>query len=146
MAILILFAASLLGGFFFPWWWPAAAAYLVGALLPRRAGSAFLSGFAGAGLAWAALAGFLDWRNHHLLSHRVAGIFHFPAGVFLLAATGLIGGGMGGLAAMAGWSLRAYVKPRPSRSAAAGTGNMEGTGSGMREPEASGDGEPAPAP
>lgn len=114
MAILILFAASLLGGYLFPWWWPAVAAYAVGFWLPRRAGTAFASGFAGAALAWTACAGFLDLRNHHLLSNRIADLFHLPAGALVPVLTGLIGGIMGGMAAWAGFALRAYVKPRAS--------------------------------
>jgi hypothetical protein len=112
MAILILFWISLLGGFFLPWWWPAMAAYALGVWLPKRAFGAFVSGFIGTALAWTAQAAFLDWRNHHLLSDRVASIFHLPSGYFLLTATGLMGGCIGGLAMWAGWSLRAYVKPR----------------------------------
>ena len=121
MAILILFAASLLGGFLFPWWWPAVAAYAVGFWLPRRAGSAFASGFAGTALAWAAFACFRDWRNHHLLSGRIAVLFHLPAGMLVPAVTALVGGIMGGLAAWAGFTLRVYVKPRLPATDAGGT-------------------------
>jgi hypothetical protein len=123
MSMLILFAASLLGGFMLPWWWPAVAAYIVGLWLPRRAWTAFLSGFGGTALAWTALAGILDLRNHHLLSDRVAVIFHLPAGIYLVAATGLMGGGIGGLSAWAGYALRVYAKPRlsPTEAGSAGT-------------------------
>ncbi|MEO7424498.1 MAG: hypothetical protein ABI036_04875 [Fibrobacteria bacterium] len=141
MAILILFAASLLGGFVFPWWWPAMAAYIVGFLLPRRAGIAFLSGFAGTAPAWVGLAAFLDLRNHHGLSDRVAAVFHLPSGLYLLAATGLMGGCIGGLAAWAGYALRAYVKPPFSETAAeaavaeaAGTAAGAGAGTAARPP------------
>ncbi|HKP96054.1 MAG TPA: hypothetical protein VJ385_09885 [Fibrobacteria bacterium] len=121
MALPILFAASLLGGCIFPWWWPAVAGYAVGFWLPRRGGAAFASGFAGTGLAWAAAAAFLDWRNHQILSGRIAMLFHLPSGLLLPALTGVLGGIVGGLAAWAGFALRAYVKPRPlSADTAAG--------------------------
>jgi hypothetical protein len=115
MTALILFAASLAGGFLFPWWWPAVAAYAVGFWRPRSAFSAFISGFGGTALAWGGLAAFLDQRNHHLLSGRMADLFHLPGGWALVPATGLIGGLMGGLGALAGQTLRAYVKPFPPK-------------------------------
>lgn len=120
MTALILFAAALAGGFIFPWWWPAVAAYAVGFWRPRSAWSAFLSGFGGTALAWAGLAAWLDQRNHHLLSGRMADQFRLPGGWALVLATGLIGGLIGGLGALAGQALRAYVKPLPPVDPAAG--------------------------
>lgn len=119
MAGPVVFAASLLGGFLLPWWWPALAAYLAGFFLTRSAGSALASGFLGAAAAWAGWAALLDWRNGHILSIRIAGIFHLPAGWTVILATGLVGGIIGGLSAWAGYALRAYVWPRPA--AASGT-------------------------
>lgn len=112
MAFLILFAATLVGGYIFPWWWPAVAAYAVGFWISRRTGAAFLAGFGGTALAWASLAGFLDWRNHQVLSSRMAQLFHLPSGFAMVALTGILGGLMGGLAAWAGFALRAYLRPR----------------------------------
>lgn len=128
LLILILFAASLSGGFIFPWWWPAVTAYALGFWLPHRAGGAFASGFAGTALAWAAWAGFRDWRNHHLLSDRIAALFHLPAGALVLALTALVGGMVGGLSAWAGFCLRAYVKPRPAGVGAGAWGSTSVTG------------------
>src|SRR5690606_11989368 len=110
----LVFAASLLGGFLLPWWWPALAAYLAGFFLSRSAAAAFASGFLGTAAAWAGWAAFLDWRNRHLLSTRMAEIFHLPAGWAVVLATGLVGGLIGGLAAWAGFTLRSYVWPRPA--------------------------------
>jgi hypothetical protein len=125
MAALIIFAASLLGGYIFPWWWPALAAYAAGFWLPRRSAAAFAAGFAGTALAWSVCAVFLDWRNQHILSGRIAELFHLPAGALVPAVTGLIGGIMGGLAAWSGCLLRAYVNPRLP---AAGTGAIADAG------------------
>lgn len=108
----ILFAATLLGGFLFPWWWPALAAYAAGFLLPRSAWTAFVSAMAGTAGAWTGLAAFMDWRNHHLLSSRIAPIFHLPSGWAVLAVTGVVGGLIGGMCAWAGYALRVYVRPR----------------------------------
>ncbi|MDB5102568.1 MAG: hypothetical protein JWP91_257 [Fibrobacteres bacterium] len=127
MALLILFAAALAGGYIFPWWWPAIAAYGIGFWLPRNAASAFASGFAGAGLAWAGLAAFLDWRNHHLLSGRIAALFHLQTGWAVVALTGILGGLMGGLGAWAGYALRAYAMPRPAGVATVPVGGTAGS-------------------
>lgn len=106
MALPLMFILALGGGFLFPWWWPALAGYGIGIWLGRKGSRAFLSGFAGAGSAWLLLAGFMDWRNHHLLSQKMAVIFHLPSPFLLLAATALMGGLLGGLGAWAGHSLR----------------------------------------
>ena len=120
MTALILFAAALAGGFLFPWWWPAVAAYAVGFWRPHSAFTAFSIGLRRHGPAWAGLAALLDQRNHHLLSGRMADLFRPPGGWALVLATGLIGGLMGGLGALAGQTLRAYVKPFPPTAPKAG--------------------------
>jgi hypothetical protein len=103
-------AATLVGGFLLPWWWwPAMAAYAVGYWLGRAPLRAFLSGFSGAALAWGSLAAFLDWRNGHILSARIAAMLDLPTAHLLVALTALAGGVLGGLGAWAGQSLRAYI-------------------------------------
>jgi hypothetical protein len=126
MATLILFAAALLGGYLFPWWWPAIAAYAVGYWLPKRPWSAFVAGFIGTALAWGGMAAFLDWRNHHILSDRIAQLFSLPTGLLLPPITSLLGGLMGGMGAWAGFALRAYLKPRASGNAAVSAGAVTG--------------------
>lgn len=112
MALTLMFVLALGGGFLFPWWWPALAGYGLGIWLGRKGSSAFLSGFAGTGSAWLVLAGFMDWRNHQLLSQKMASIFHLPSPFLLLAMTAIIGGLLGGLGAWAGQSLRAALSAR----------------------------------
>lgn len=110
MSALLIFALSLGGGFLFPWWWPAVPAYAVGYWLPRTAAGAFSAGFAGAAASWLACAALLDWRNHHLLSTRIAQVFHLPHPYWLLAITALLGGVVGGMSAWAGFSLRRFYR------------------------------------
>ncbi len=111
-APIAIFLLVLGGGFLAPWWWPAPAGYAVGFWLCRSGGGAIVSGFLGAGGAWLALAAFQDWRNHHLLSTRMAGMFHLPYPWMLLLLTAVIGGILGGLAAWAGRALRAALTGR----------------------------------
>ena len=110
MSALLIFALSLGGGFLFPWWWPAVPAYAVGYWLPRSAVTAFSAGFAGAAGSWLVCAAVLDWRNHQLLSARIALIFHLPHPAWLLAVTALLGGAVGGMSAWAGYSLRRFYR------------------------------------
>lgn len=112
MALPLIFFLVMGGGFLFPWWWPALAAYGAGFWLGKKGSQAFLSGFAGAGGAWLLLAAFMDWRNQHILSGRVALIFHLPSPWLLLVLTALIGGLIGGLGAWAGQALRAWLSIR----------------------------------
>jgi hypothetical protein len=73
---------------------------------------AALSGFLGAGAAWAVAAAWQDLRNHHILSGRVAAIFHLPGPLGALAATGAVGGLMGALGGWTGYALREWLFPR----------------------------------
>ena len=70
-------------------------------------GKAFLSGFLGIFILWLVLAWWIDIKNQHVLSNKVAEIFPLGGSSFLLIlVTALIGGLVGGLAAMSGSYLR----------------------------------------
>jgi hypothetical protein len=73
---------------------------------------AALSGFLGAGAAWAGAAAWQDIRNHHILSGRIASLFHLPGPIGAIAATGAVGGLMGAVGAWAGFALREWLLPR----------------------------------
>jgi hypothetical protein len=73
---------------------------------------AALSGFLGAGAAWAGAAAWQDLRNHHILSARIASLFHLPGPAGAIAATGAVGGIMGALGAWTGYTFRAWLLPR----------------------------------
>jgi hypothetical protein len=156
MAFQILFAACLVGGFLFPWWWPALAGFAIGAWLPRNSAAAATSGFFGAGAAWAAAAGWRDLRNHHILSGRIADLFHLPGSAGAIAVSALVGGLMGALGAWAGYAMREWVRPRiqpldppplaEARNAAALTAGSESSDGTFPARAAGTAGTPAPAP
>jgi hypothetical protein len=107
LSLVLTLALAFLGGIFFPWWSIAIAAFLVGLLLPQRNGAAFVTGFLGIFLLWGLLALWIDWKNTQILSHRIAQVF--PLGgssILLILVTAVVGGLVGGFAAMAGSSLR----------------------------------------
>jgi len=101
---------------YFPWWSVAIVAFIVGMLMKSSGWKAFLSGFAGVGLMWAANALFFHYRAGGLLTERVAHMFTLPSPWLLVALTGLVGGVVGGLAASAGFHLRgALQEPQRDR-------------------------------
>jgi hypothetical protein len=113
LSILLTAALSFVAGMFLPWWSIAIVALLVALLLPQRTGMDFLSGFIGIFLMWALVSTWIDIENEHLLSHKLAKIF--PLGgssLLLILVTALVGGLVGGFAAMAGSSLRPIRRRR----------------------------------
>lgn len=113
LAFLLTASLAFLAGLKLEWWSIAVVAYLVALLIPQTTGSAFLSGFAGIFLLWTLLAFWIDSRNGSTLSHRIAELFKLNgSSVLLVFVTALIGGLVGGFAAMAGTSLRPAPKVR----------------------------------
>ena len=113
LCTLLITALGFLAGIFLPWWSIAIAAFVVALLIPQSPGRGFLSGFLGIFLLWAVVAAWIDLKNEGLLSSKVAALFKLgESSILLILITGIIGGLVGGFAAMAGSSLRS---PKPSR-------------------------------
>ncbi|GEO05062.1 hypothetical protein AAE02nite_27260 [Adhaeribacter aerolatus] len=89
-----------------PWWILAIAAFVLAFWLAQRAGDAFWAGFGGIGLGWLGLSLFFHLRNDGLLTSRVATLFTLPQSWLLLVVTALLGGLVGGLAALSGYFCR----------------------------------------
>jgi len=91
---------------FLPWWSVAIVAFIVAMLAGETKGSSFLMGFLGVGAAWLVIALLHDIANQHILSTRMAKLFHLPHYSFFIAATVLIGGLVGGFSALGGGMMR----------------------------------------
>jgi hypothetical protein len=107
VAIILTGLLTFIGGLYMPWWSLAIAAFLVALLIPQRAGKAFLSGFLGVFILWAALAWWIDMKNQGILSGKIAAIL--PLGgnsILLILVSALVGGLVAGFAAMSGSYLR----------------------------------------
>ena len=98
--ILLIAILSGIAELFLPWWSIAVVAFAVVLLL--KPGKAFWTGFAGVGIYWLIASMFRDVRNDHILSTRLAGVFHLPSYWLFLLVTAIIGGLVGGLSAWAG--------------------------------------------
>ena len=107
LSILLIAALSFLAGLVLPWWSIAIVAFLVGLFFPQSIGRGFLSGFLGIFILWFILALWIDIKNESILSHKIAQLF--PLGgsaIAIIIVTALIGGLVGGFAAMSGTSIR----------------------------------------
>lgn len=113
LALLLTAVLSFLAGLRLEWWSIAIIAFLIALLIPQRIGYGFLSGFIGIFLLWAILASWIDIKNQSILSHKISELFKLGgSSILLILVTALIGGLVGGFAAMAGSSLRPEKKLR----------------------------------
>lgn len=91
-----------------PYWWVAAIdAILAAMLVGKSARGSFFSGFFSVGLVWLSYAYWLDAQNERLLSKKIAQLIQVPSPTYLLIITALIGGLVGGFAALTGYSIKA---------------------------------------
>ena len=113
LATLLTAALAFLAGMFLPWWSIAVVSFLVALFLNPPAGWGFLSGFLGVFVCWGLLALWIDIKNESILSHKIAQLFHLGgSSVLIILVTALVGGLVGGFAAMAGSSLRPVPRVR----------------------------------
>ncbi len=90
-----------------PWWAIAIVAFLVSLFIEQKAGKSFLAGFLGIVIFWLVAALVHDGANDHILSTKMAVLFHLPNYGMFICVTALIGGLVGGLSAWAG----AFIRP-----------------------------------
>jgi len=109
LILILAFLAQL----FLPWWTIAPLCFGLAAALGGPGGRAFGAGFAGIGLGWLLLAGWLNVGSAGILSHRVAQLLPLGgSGWALVLLTAVLGGLVGGLAALAGGWARQAIVPR----------------------------------
>lgn len=107
VSILLTALLSFAIGFYMSWWSLALASFLVALFIRQSPGLAWLSGFLGIFFLWAVLASWIDVRNQGILSQKVAELFPLGGSVLMLIIiTALIGGLVGGFAAMTGSYIR----------------------------------------
>ncbi|MCB2409283.1 hypothetical protein [Hymenobacter lucidus] len=109
LAILVLSAAV---QFFLPWWVITPLCFAAAFVLQRHGGRAFLAGFNGVGIGWFGLAAWWNIENEGLLAHRVAQLLPLGGNSWaLVVVAAVLGGLVGGLAALAGAWVRQAVAP-----------------------------------
>jgi hypothetical protein len=107
ISIILIALLSFAAGMYLGWWSLALTAFAVSALIPLKPWQAWVSGFLGLFLLWGVLAWWIDVRNLHILSQKMAQVL--PAGgsvTVLILLTALVGGLVAGFAALTGSYLR----------------------------------------
>ena len=109
--LLIALLSYVCGVFELPWWSIAVAAFLVSMFIQQKPGRSFFSGFIALLLLWGGLAWFIDVRNEHILSSKMAEILPLQGKyILLILVTAIIGALVAGLAALSGSLIRSLKK------------------------------------
>ena len=99
-------------GIYLPWWSIGIVAFLIAVVMPLRPWKNFIAGFLGVFLLWIGLTMWIDQANGGILTARMAIVL--PVGgnvIYLHLLTALVGGLVGGLAALSGRYVRAVFSP-----------------------------------
>lgn len=98
-------------GQFLPFWSVVIAGFVVGYLVKTGSFSSFIAGFLGIALLWGFSAWFMSSGNEGILLERIANLFTLSP-MLLLVVTSVIGGVLGGFAAVSGTQLRLLIFPK----------------------------------
>ena len=92
---------------FLPWWSIAIVCFVVAVCIPQKNWLSFMAGFISLFLLWYGLSFWMSFQNGHLLANRISILILKQENSFLLVLiTALIGGMVGGLAALSGSLIR----------------------------------------
>jgi hypothetical protein len=95
---------------FMPWWIIAIVAFGAALWKATNGSTAFWSGFLAIVTVWLLMAGFTHIRTGGILTNRIAALFSLPASFLLIIVTALMGGLVGGIAALSGYYVRQAVR------------------------------------
>jgi hypothetical protein len=112
----LILAASFILQLFLPWWIIAPVAFSLALWKGTSSHQAFWSGFGAIVFLWAAAALVIHLRNEGILTAKVAGLFSLPFPALMILVTALIGGLVGGLAALSGFYWQRVVLPGVGRT------------------------------
>lgn len=94
---------------FLPWWVIGLVSFGLAFVWAQRPGQAFVAGFGGIGLGWLLYSLFFHLRNEGLLTAKMGALFQLPHPLLLLLLGAIVGGLVGGTAALAGLYCRRLV-------------------------------------
>jgi len=109
----LILGISFLLQLFLPWWIIAPVAFGLALWKGTSAGKSFLAGFAALFVLWATAALVIHLRNEGILAAKIAGLFSLPFPGLLIPVAALIGGMVGGLAALSGFYWRKSFASKP---------------------------------
>jgi len=99
------------------WWLAALDAFLATLLLGKSSWQAFLSGLFAVAIVWFAMAFYLNYQNEGILLERITQMlvtqtFGLQSNAWVLGATALVGGTLGGLSALMAYSIKSFWKQK----------------------------------
>jgi hypothetical protein len=107
VSVLLTALLSFVACLYLDWWSIAVAAFIVAVLIQQQPSKAFLTGFLALFFLWGGLSWWIDMKNEHVLSHKLASVLPFGGSAFLMIlVTALIGALVAGFASLAGSYLR----------------------------------------
>ncbi len=116
LRIILISAVAYFVPFILPWWTLAFCGMLIGFGIPGHGLNSFISGFLGAGAVWLFLAWKIDMETNSILSDKLVQLFPVDDVIYLIVATGLIGGLIAGFGMLTGTSFRQIFIKKKSRS------------------------------
>lgn len=109
LAVIILFILNNIVLFFSPFWSSFVVGFLLFLFFIKNINKAFILGFVAGFLAWLLLILIKDIPNEHILSEKIAAIFHLPNYLLLIIINSCIGGITCGLGAWLGNTTRKFL-------------------------------------
>lgn len=101
-----------------PWWIPMPAAFVIALLLPMKKGTAFMATGLGAAACYTLICLLTDNANQHILSTRMATLFHLPASWLMIPVTALAGFVTAGLGGWTGAAFKLLFRRREALNTA----------------------------
>ena len=98
------------------WWVCMGAAFIVLFVSPSSGLNSFIAGFLGVGLVWMGHAWSLDVANKSAFSLKIGEIMGINDPIYLVLATGAIGGIAGGFSALTGTNFKSLIIKSKSKS------------------------------
>jgi hypothetical protein len=92
------------------WWIPMPIAFILILLLPMKSARAFLSTALGTAITYIILSIKADMANQHILSTKMATLFHMPSFAAMIVLTALIGFITAGLGGWCGATLSQLLR------------------------------------
>ena len=105
--LIVTAAVCFLLQYFLPWWTMAVGAFTVGYFIRNKGYVSFLAGLVGVSLLWLGMAYYIDVSTDSILTEKINRLL--PVNSFLMTA--LVGGLVGGLAALTGSLLKIMNSP-----------------------------------
>jgi hypothetical protein len=119
----LILAASFILQLFLPWWIIALVAFALALWKGTSSRQAFWSGFGAIVFLWAATALVIHLRNEGILTAKIAGLFALPFPALMILITALVGGLVGGLAALSGFYWQRLLLPGAAQATTSRAGN-----------------------